>query len=196
MTDRFFRFAHDRCSFLCRIAASAPAVHFLRTISRRSVQIRNPFRSGCGSAFIIPYSPKIFKSNFVVSGKAVSRRSAGACLSDTPAGEPQQGSRFLHPHFHLTKPGKRGILSCTFFSHRYFADVVKLADTIDLGSIAPACRFKSCHPHQNKTLRNDAAALFLSVSFFVPGAVLYLSFMQAVCPDLLKLSRKNGKFFL
>lgn len=115
MTDRFFRFAHDRCSFLCRIAASAPAVHFLRTISRRSVQIRNPFRSGCGSAFIIPYSPKIFKSNFVVSGKAVSRRSAGACLSDTPAGEPQQGSRFLHPHFHLTKPGKRGILSCTFF---------------------------------------------------------------------------------
>jgi hypothetical protein len=38
--------------------------------------------------------------------------------------------------------------------------------------------------------------LFLSVSFFVPGAVLYLSFMQAVCPDLLKLSRKNGKFFL
>jgi hypothetical protein len=57
-------------------------------------------------------------------------------------------------------------------------------------------KFKSCHPHQNKTLRNDAAALFLSVSFFVPGAVLYLSFMQAVCPDLLKLSRKNGKFFL
>lgn len=74
--------------------------------------------------------------------------------------------------------------------------MVELADTIDLGSIAPACRFKSCHPHQNKTLRNDAAALFLSVSFFVPGAVLYLSFMQAVCPDLLKLSRKNGKFFL
>ena len=47
-----------------------------------------------------------------------------------------------------------------------------MADTIDLGSIAPACRFKSCHPHQNKTLRNDAVALFLSVSFFVPAVVI------------------------
>ena len=27
------------------------------------------------------------------------------------------------------------------------ADVVKLEDTMDLGSIARACRFKSCHPH-------------------------------------------------
>ena len=26
--------------------------------------------------------------------------------------------------------------------------MVKLADTIDLGSIASACRFKSCYPHQ------------------------------------------------
>ena len=29
-----------------------------------------------------------------------------------------------------------------------YADVVKLADTPDLGSGAYACRFKSCHPHQ------------------------------------------------
>ena len=28
------------------------------------------------------------------------------------------------------------------------ADVVELADTLDLGSSARACRFKSCHPHQ------------------------------------------------
>ncbi len=32
------------------------------------------------------------------------------------------------------------------------ADVVELADTIDLGSIAFACRFKSCHPHQLKEI--------------------------------------------
>jgi len=50
---------------------------------------------------------RIWKSGFPAQRRA--------CLSDTPAGEPQQGSRFLHPHFHLTKPGKRGILSCTFF---------------------------------------------------------------------------------
>ena len=31
-----------------------------------------------------------------------------------------------------------------------YAGVVELADTIDLGSIAFACRFKSCHPHQNE----------------------------------------------
>lgn len=29
-----------------------------------------------------------------------------------------------------------------------YADVVKLADTLDLGSSARACRFKSCHPYQ------------------------------------------------
>ena len=28
--------------------------------------------------------------------------------------------------------------------------MVKLADTLDLGSSARACRFKSCHPHQKK----------------------------------------------
>ena len=28
--------------------------------------------------------------------------------------------------------------------------MVKLADTIDLGSIASACRFKSCYPHQKR----------------------------------------------
>ena len=27
------------------------------------------------------------------------------------------------------------------------ADMVELADTMDLGSIAKACRFKSCYPH-------------------------------------------------
>ena len=83
----------------------------------------------------------------------------------------------------MTNPENRGILKA------FLADVVKLADTIDLGSIASACRFKSCRPHQNKTLRNDANALFLSVSlFFLPVSVLYLSFMQAVCPDSPKSS--------
>ena len=34
------------------------------------------------------------------------------------------------------------------------ADVVKLAYTLDLGSSAKACRFKSCHPHQaNRKVR-------------------------------------------
>ncbi len=33
-----------------------------------------------------------------------------------------------------------------------YAGVVELADTIDLGSIAFACRFKSCHPHQLKVI--------------------------------------------
>ena len=32
------------------------------------------------------------------------------------------------------------------------AGVVKLADTLDLGSSASACRFKSCHPHHLITL--------------------------------------------
>ena len=32
--------------------------------------------------------------------------------------------------------------------------MVKLADTIDLGSIAQACRFKSCHPHQMLIIAN------------------------------------------
>ena len=31
-----------------------------------------------------------------------------------------------------------------------YAGMVKLADTIDLGSIASACRFESCCPHQFK----------------------------------------------
>ena len=30
----------------------------------------------------------------------------------------------------------------------FYADVVELADTPDLGSGARACRFKSCHPHK------------------------------------------------
>ena len=30
------------------------------------------------------------------------------------------------------------------------ADVVELVDSLDLGSNARACRFESCHPHQNK----------------------------------------------
>ena len=38
------------------------------------------------------------------------------------------------------------ILNCQFI----FADVVELVDSLDLGSNARACRFESCHPHQNK----------------------------------------------
>lgn len=33
------------------------------------------------------------------------------------------------------------------------ADVMKLADMLDLGSNAKACRFKSCHPHQTNIIR-------------------------------------------
>ena len=31
-----------------------------------------------------------------------------------------------------------------------YADVVELVDSLDLGSNARACRFESCHPHQEK----------------------------------------------
>jgi hypothetical protein len=31
-----------------------------------------------------------------------------------------------------------------------YADVVELADTLDLGSSGQPCRFDSCHPHQKK----------------------------------------------
>lgn len=42
--------------------------------------------------------------------------------------------------------------SIAFYKFRCYnikanADVVKLADTLDLGSSASACRFDSCHPH-------------------------------------------------
>ena len=33
-----------------------------------------------------------------------------------------------------------------------YAGVVKLADTLDLGSSSSECRFNSCHPHHLKTL--------------------------------------------
>ena len=33
--------------------------------------------------------------------------------------------------------------------------MVKLADTLDLGSSAIACRFKSCHPYQKKDCNFD-----------------------------------------
>ena len=38
-----------------------------------------------------------------------------------------------------------------FWDSRY-AGVVKLADTLDLGSSSSECRFNSCHPHHLKTL--------------------------------------------
>ena len=41
-----------------------------------------------------------------------------------------------------------------------YAGVVELADTIDLGSIAIACRFKSCHPHQNERLWRSFTSIF------------------------------------
>ena len=50
-------------------------------------------------------------------------------------------------------------------------------------------KFNSRTGHQTTKLRNDAVALFLSFSFFLfPAAVLYLSFMQADCPDSPKSS--------
>ena len=42
--------------------------------------------------------------------------------------------------------------------------MVKLADTIDLGSIASACRFKSCYPHHN--CHSSDAACIGAVAFF------------------------------
>ena len=39
------------------------------------------------------------------------------------------------------------------------ADMVELADTMDLGSIAKACRFKSCYPHQRVVDRFDSDKL-------------------------------------
>ena len=34
------------------------------------------------------------------------------------------------------------------FSYCYYAEMVELADTMDLGSIGKPCRFKSCYLHQ------------------------------------------------
>ena len=84
----------------------------------------------------------------------------------------------------LTNPENRGILKT------FPADVVKLADTIDLGSIASACRFKSCRPHQNKTLRNDANALFLSVSLFFSRR---LSFICPLCRQFVRIRRNRAQ---
>lgn len=39
------------------------------------------------------------------------------------------------------------ILEFRCYNIKANADVVKLADTLDLGSSASACRFDSCHPH-------------------------------------------------
>ena len=46
--------------------------------------------------------------------------------------------------FPLTRGGNHGKIAPN-------ADVVELVDSLDLGSNAQACRFESCHPHQNKT---------------------------------------------
>ena len=41
-----------------------------------------------------------------------------------------------------------------------YAGVAELADAQDLGSCVNSCRFKSCHPHQTKTVRNSVPFLF------------------------------------
>ena len=38
-----------------------------------------------------------------------------------------------------------------WYNNPEFADVVELVDSLDLGSNARACRFESCHPHQNRS---------------------------------------------
>ena len=48
-----------------------------------------------------------------------------------------------------------------------YAGVVELADTIDLGSIAFACRFKSCHPHQNERLWRSFTSIFALRKYIV-----------------------------
>ena len=59
----------------------------------------------------------------------------------------------------------RGSMSTAFQVLRH-ADMVELADTLDLGSSARACRFKSCYPHQILyhlliNLRFDIGGIFL-----------------------------------
>lgn len=49
---------------------------------------------------------------------------------------------------------------------QHYAGVVKLADTLDLGSNAQACRFKSCHPYQQGFVIN-LEALCVYKSFVI-----------------------------
>ena len=46
--------------------------------------------------------------------------------------------------------------------------MVELADTLDLGSSAKACRFKSCRAHQNKTSlsKHGERGLFIIILIF------------------------------
>ena len=48
----------------------------------------------------------------------------------------------------------------------FFADVVKLANTLDLGSSASAWGFKSLHPHQHKPKSNTNKKVF-GLGFFI-----------------------------
>ena len=49
-----------------------------------------------------------------------------------------------------------------------YAPVVELADTMDLGSIARACRFKSCRAHQLV-----ASVISLATSFFIKKLIVH-----------------------
>ena len=42
-----------------------------------------------------------------------------------------------------------------------YADVVELVDSLDLGSNAQACRFESCHPHQEDQDPNGVVVFLL-----------------------------------
>ena len=66
-----------------------------------------------------------------------------------------------------------------------YADVVELVDSLDLGSNARACRFESCHPHQQKAP--------LLGCFFVGKEVLDSNPSNSGCPvDIRATSSKTG----
>ena len=64
----------------------------------------------------------------------------------------------------LTEKEKNGTISREAFT---LADVVKLADTLDLGSSTKVCRFKSCHPHQVRKTLHVALSCIMESRFFL-----------------------------
>ena len=90
---------------------------------------------------------------------------------------------------------------CTLHFALYnHADVVKLADTIDLGSIAHACRFKSCHPHHKTTLFKVVFASKkhwdkdLSQEVFM--LIIRSLFYQVTIPDNVEYAIYTNDYFL
>ena len=85
-------------------------------------------------------------------------------------------------------PQQEDPVSFCVFTIKY-ADVVELVDSLDLGSNAQACRFESCHPHQQE--EGGTASLFL----LVMGVRNRTYFNQTPRWGVAATSSKTGGFF-